>query len=176
MNYHEDAPLAPAGKSRFRQRMNRWAALGLFLLASFTAATIGGVATVESVRSWYPTLVKPAWNPPAAVFGPVWTLLYTAMSVAAWRIGLRREQPGTKAALRLFFVSLGLNALWSVLFFGLHQPGWALLEILLLWASLVALLIRFWRLDAIASWLWALYVAWVTFATALNAAIAWLNR
>ena len=156
--------------------MNRWLALGLFLLASFTAAAIGGFATAESVRTWYPTLVKPAWNPPAAIFGPVWTLLYTAMSIAAWRIWLHRDQPGARPALRLFFVSLGLNALWSVLFFGLHRPGWALLEVLLLWASLVALLVRFGRLDKAAGWLWAPYVAWVSFATALNAAIVWLNR
>jgi len=156
--------------------MNRWLALGLFLLASFTAAAIGGFATAESVRTWYPTLVKPAWNPPAAIFGPVWTLLYTAMSIAAWRIWLHRDQPGARPALRLFLVSLGLNALWSVLFFGLHRPGWALLEVLLLWASLVALLVRFGRLDKAAGWLWAPYAAWVSFATALNAAIVWLNR
>ncbi len=78
--------------------------------------------------------------------------------------------------LRLFFVSLGLNALWSVLFFGLHRPGWALGEVLLLWVCLVTLLVRFRRLDEIAGWLWAPYVAWVSFATALNAAIVWLNR
>jgi tryptophan-rich sensory protein len=156
--------------------MNRWGALILFLLASFTAAAIGGYATVESVRTWYPTLVKPAWNPPAAVFGPAWTLLYTLMSLAAWRIWLRRELPGAKCALRLFFVSLALNALWSVLFFGLHRPGWALLEVLLFWATLVALLVRFRRLDPVAGWLWSPYVAWVSFATALNAAIWWLNR
>ena len=156
--------------------MNRWAALLLFLLASFTAATIGGQATADSVRSWYPTLAKPGWNPPAAVFAPVWTLLYVAMSVAAWRVWLRRDLPGAGPALRLFFVSLGLNALWSVLFFGLHRPGWALLEILLFWCSLVAVLGRFRRLDTAAGWLWLPYVAWVSFATLLNAAIWWLNR
>ena len=156
--------------------MNRWLALGHFLLASLTAAAIGGFATAESVRTWYPTLAKPAWNPPAAIFGPVWTLLYTAMSIAAWRIWLRRDQPGARPVLRLFFVSLGLNALWSVLFFGLHRPGWALGEVLLLWVCLVTLLVRFRRLDEIAGWLWAPYVAWVSFATALNAAIVWLNR
>jgi len=156
--------------------MNRWLALLLFLLASFTAAAIGGYATADSVRTWYPTLVKPTWNPPSAVFGPVWTLLYTMMSLAAWRIWLRRELPDARPALRLFFVSLGLNALWSVLFFGLHRPGWALLEILLFWVSLVSLLGRFRRLDAVAGWLWVPYVAWVTFATVLNAAVWWLNR
>jgi benzodiazapine receptor len=156
--------------------MNRWFALLLFLLASFTAAAIGGYATAESVRTWYPTLVKPSWNPPAAVFGPIWTLLYTGMSIAAWRSWLRRDLPGVPCTLRLFFVSLVLNALWSVLFFGCHQPGWALLEIVLLWSTLIILLIRFRRVDAIAGWLWTPDVAWVSFATALNAAIWWLNR
>ena len=156
--------------------MNRWAVLLLFLLASFTAAAIGGFATAESVRTWYPTLVKPVWNPPAAVFGPVWTLLYVAMSIAAWRIWLRAEAPGAKPARRLFFVSLGLNALWSVLFFGLHQPGWAFLEVLLFGACLVTLLVKFRRLDAVAGWLWTPYVAWVSFASVLNGAIWWLNR
>lgn len=156
--------------------MNRWIALLFFLLASFTAAAIGGYATAESVRTWYPTLVKPSWNPPAVVFAPVWSLLYTAMSIAAWRSWLKRDRPGVPCTLRLFFVSLVLNALWSVLFFGLHQPGWALLEVVLLWSTLVTLLVRFRRVDVIAGWLWAPYVAWVSFATALNAAIWWLNR
>ena len=110
------------------------------------------------------------------VFAPVWTLLYTAMSVAAWRSWLRRDLPGVPCTLRLFLVSLVLNALWSVLFFGLHQPGWALAEVVLLWLTLVTLLVRFRRVDVIAGWLWTPYVAWVSFATALNAAIWWLNR
>ncbi len=156
--------------------MNRWLALLLFLLVSFTAAAIGGYATADAVRTWYPTLVKPTWNPPSFLFAPVWTLLYIAMSVAAWRVWLRRELPGVRSALRLFFASLFLNALWSVLFFGLHRPGWALLEVLVFWGTLVALLGRFRRLDAVAGWLWVPYVAWVSFATVLNAAVWWLNR
>lgn len=155
--------------------MNRWLALFLFLLASFTASAIGGYATFESVRTWYPTLVKPSWNPPSAVFGPMWTLLYVLMSVAAWRIWLKRDVPGARVALRFFFVSLVLNALWSVLFFGLHSPGWALLDNAFLWATLVFLQNRFARIDRVAGWLWAPYLAWVTFAVALNAAIWRLN-
>jgi len=175
MNYHPLAPLAPPGAGEFPERMNRWIALALFLLASFSAAAIGGYATFDPVRTWYPSLVRPAWNPPAALFGPVWTLLYTAMSFAAWRIWLRRELAGARPALWLFCASLGLNALWSVLFFGCRQPGWALLEVLLLWVCLVMLQFRFARLDPVAGWLWAPYLAWVSFATALNAAIWRLN-
>lgn len=156
--------------------MNRWLVLGLFLAAAFAASGIGGYATFHSVQTWYPTLTKPSWNPPSWVFGPVWTLLYILMSVAAWRVWLRRETPGAPAAVRLYFVSLALNALWSVLFFGLRHPDWALAEVVVFWASLVALQLRFRRIDAVAGWLWAPYLAWVTFATGLNATIWWLNR
>jgi tryptophan-rich sensory protein len=155
--------------------MNRWAALGLFFLAAFSAAAIGGYVTAGSVRTWYPTLVKPSWNPPAAVFGPVWTLLYAAMSVAAWRIWLRRAEPGARTALRWFYASLVLNTSWSVVFFGLHQPGWAFLNIVLLWGALVTLQFRFARRDAVAGWLWAPYLAWVSFASVLNLTIWRLN-
>lgn len=155
---------------------NRWLALLGFIVASFLAAGIGGAATAENVRSWYPSLTKPSWTPPSWVFGPAWTLLYALMSVAAWRIWLIRERPGVKGALALHFVQLALNALWSVLFFGLKQPGFALVEIIILWLILLTLLRAFWRLDRGAGWLWLPYVAWVTFATALNASIWWLNR
>lgn len=153
-----------------------WLALGGFLLASFTAAGIGGSATAESVQTWYPLLTKPAWNPPAWVFGPAWTLLYILMSVAAWRIWQRRTLPGARRALGLFFGQLALNALWSVLFFGLQRPDLALAEILLLWLLLVVIQRAFWKIDRVAGWLWTPYLAWVTFATTLNAAIWCLNR
>ncbi len=156
--------------------VQRWLALLGFLAASFAAAAIGGAATAEHVRTWYPTLAKPSWTPPGWVFGPAWTLLYILMSVAAWRIWRRRELPGARAALRLHFVQLVLNALWSVLFFGLMRPGLALVEIVILWTLLVVILRAFLRLDRVAGLLWLPYVAWVTFATALNASIWWLNR
>jgi len=155
----------------------RWLELAGFLLASFTAAAIGGRATAESVQTWYPLLTKPAWNPPAWVFGPAWTLLYILMSVAAWRIWQRRDNsPGARRALGLFFTQLAFNALWSVLFFGLQRPDLALAEILLLWLLLLLTQRAFWRIDRVAGWLWLPYLAWVSFATTLNAAIWWLNR
>lgn len=159
-------------------KSNKYSALVLigFLLASFTAAAIGGIATADNVRTWYPEINKPTWNPPAWLFGPVWTVLYVFMSIAAWRIWRRQDQPGAKPALRLFFVQLVLNALWSLLFFGLHSPGWALVEIIILWSLLAHLQGRFWRLDRVAGSLWAPYLAWVSFATFLNATIWWLNR
>ena len=151
-------------------------ALFKFLAASLVAAGIASLATAASVASWYPTLAKPAWNPPAAVFGPVWTLLYVLMSIAAWRVWLRRDDPLARNPLAGFFAQLALNALWSVLFFGLRQPALAFAEILLLWLLLAWLQLHFARIDRLAALLWLPYLAWVSFAAALNGAIWHLNR
>jgi tryptophan-rich sensory protein len=147
-----------------------------FVVASFCAAAIGGAATATSVQTWYRTLHKPAWNPPDWLFGPGWTLLYLLMAVAAWRVWRRSESPAARATLGLFGAQLALNALWSVLFFGLRQPGWAFAEVLVLLTVLVALLARFWRADRVAGVLWLPYVAWVGFASVLNGTVWWLNR
>lgn len=156
--------------------MNRWLALVLFIIAAFATSAIGGLATASSVGTWYPTLNKPSWNPPAWIFGPVWSLLYIAMSVAAWRVWLvRATAPGAGWTLRLWFAQLLLNALWSVLFFGLRSPGAAVIEIVPLWYLLVALQIRLARTDRVAAFLWAPYLAWVSFAAFLNFTIWRLN-
>jgi len=141
--------------------------------AAFAAGLIGSAATFENVRAWYPSLVKPSWNPPNWIFGPVWTTLYVLMGTAAWRVW--RTGPAAKPLLIGYFVHLVPNALWSILFFGLKQPTWALADIVLLWGLLVWLLLRFWRTDRLAAVIWLPYVFWVTFATALNAAIVHLN-
>lgn len=141
--------------------------------AALLAGAIGSAATFENVRTWYPGLVKPAWNPPNWIFGPVWTTLYLLMGTAAWRVW--RTGPAARPLLRGYFLQLGVNALWSVLFFGLKQPAWALVDVIVLWLLLVWLLAGFWRADRVAGVLWLPYVAWVSFATALNLAIVRLN-
>ena len=151
-------------------------ALTAFLLATFLAGGIGSWATFENVRSWYPSLVKPSWNPPSWVFGPVWTCLYVLMSCAAWRVWRLREGVAARRVVIAYGGHLVLNALWSVLFFGLRRPGLALLEILVLWGVLAAFQRWFWREDRVAALLWAPYLAWVSFATVLNATLWWLNR
>ncbi len=151
-----------------------WPALAGFIGAAFVAGAIGSWATIENVRAWYPGLVKPAWNPPGWVFAPVWTTLYVLMGVAAGR-SWRADGPGARLLTRLYFVQLALNALWSVLFFALKKPGWALIDIALLWLLLVRLQAGLWRADRTAGALWLPYLLWVTFAAALNAAIVRLN-
>jgi translocator protein len=157
-------------------RTNRWIALSLFLLAAFVVAAIGGLATASSVRTWYPLLNKPSWTPPSWLFGPAWTTLYVLMSVAAWRIWSLPAQTSRTTVLRLHALQLGLNALWSVLFFGLQRPDLALVEVGTLWLVLAYLQRRLWPLDRLAAALWLPYLAWVSFASALNASVWWLNR
>ena len=154
----------------------RYPALALFLLATFIAAAIGSAATFQGVATWYPTLAKPAWNPPSWIFGPVWSALYVAMSISAWRVWRKQTGAAARGVLRLYAAQLALNALWSVCFFGLHRPDLALVDIAGLWSLLVVALVRFWRADRVGGALWAPYVAWVTFASVLNATIWWLNR
>ena len=151
-----------------------WGALIGFIGASFVAGAIGSWATFPNVRTWYPLLNKPAWNPPGWLFAPVWTTLYILMGLAIWR-GWRTRSPAAPGLVRLYFVQLALNAPWSVLFFALRQPAWALVEIVALWGILVWLQAGLWRTDRLAAVLWLPYVLWVSFATALNTAIVRLN-
>ena len=142
-----------------------------------TVAGLSGYATARGVADWYPTLEKPGFNPPSWVFGPVWTVLYVMMGVAVfviWKKGIHAD--GVKLALTVFAVQLALNGLWSILFFGLRAPGWALMEIVLLWTAIGGTILLFKRVDPVAAWLLAPYWLWVSFASLLNASLWWLNR
>lgn len=157
-------------------KMSRWAPLALFLLLALFAATIGGLATASSVKTWYPSLAKPVWTPPNGIFGPVWTLLYIAMAVATWRVWRVQSPIDSRHTTRLYAAQLALNALWSILFFGLHRPGAALIDVIVLWLVLIRIYVRFRAVDRIAGWLWLPYLLWVSYATLLNAAVWELNR
>jgi tryptophan-rich sensory protein len=157
-------------------RPARYLALLGFLAAAFIAGGIGSAATFENVRSWYPSLQKPSWTPPNWLFGPVWTCLYVAMSVAAWRVWRRSEGSAARTELTLYAAQITLNLFWSIVFFGLRNPALGLIDIVLLWSLLLTMQIRFFRADRIAALLWLPYLLWVSFATALNASIWWLNR
>jgi translocator protein len=144
-----------------------------WLALSFSAAALG---SLFMPGDWYAALRKPAWNPPNWIFGPVWTVLYIVMAVAAWLVWRRGGFAAHRVALGLYVTQLGFNAAWSPLFFGLRHPALAFGDILLLWLSLLATTIAFWRVRPLAGMLLLPYLAWVTFASALNGALWMLNR
>jgi tryptophan-rich sensory protein len=146
------------------------AGLVAWLVASFVAAGIGAAAAIDAAP-FYAQLVRPAWAPPASLFGPVWTALYLLMALAAWLVWRVGGFRAARTALALFFVQLALNALWSWLFFAWHRGGLALADIVVLWAAIVATLLAFWRIRPLAGALLVPYLLWVGFATALNFAV-----
>jgi len=159
-----------------RRRSSEILGLGVMLALTFVAAGVGAAATTPAVRLWYPSLAKPWWTPPAWLFGPVWTTLYIGMATAAWLVWRRAGMRGARNALGLFVAQLALNALWSVLFFGMRRPDLALMEIALLWLSVLATMVAFARHSRLAGLLFIPYLSWVTFAAALNGAFWWMNR
>jgi len=146
--------------------------LVLWLAASLAAGWIG---SRFMPGEWYASLAKPAWTPPSAVFGPVWTALYVLMGVAAWLVWRKAGFSGAPVALGLFVTQLALNALWSYLFFGAHRPGAAFAEIVVLWCVILATAIGFWRIRPAAAALLIPYLCWVGFASALNFQLWRLN-
>lgn len=140
--------------------------VGAFAL-TFAAAAIGARASAGA-SEFYASLVRPAWAPPASVFGPVWTVLYIGIALAGFRVWRSRMAPSHGPALVLFITQLVLNALWSVLFFGLHQGALAFADIVLLLLTIAATTMLFWRIDRLAGALFVPYLAWVAFAAALN--------
>lgn len=162
------APAEPPSHPLGRQML---ALLGWVLLC-FAAATLGGLFMPGE---WYASLRKPAWNPPSWVFGPVWTALYTMMAVAAWLVWRHGGFTAQRRPLAWFLAQLGLNAAWTPLFFGLKQPGWAFVEIVLLWLAIAMTLWSFRSVNRLAAWLLAPYLAWVSFAATLNFTLWRLN-
>lgn len=148
----------------------RWGGLILWLLVCFVAAAIGAAASIEAPQ-FYAQLHKPGWAPPAAAFGPVWSLLYALMGVAAWLVWRRADAAGRRNALRLFLFQLGVNALWSWVFFVWHLGLPAFVHILLLWLLVAATLLLFWRISRLAGALLLPYLLWISFAAALCGSI-----
>ena len=151
-------------------------ALGLagWLLLTFVAAAIGAFASIDA-GAFYGELMRPSWAPPGWIFGPVWSTLYVLMAVAAWWVWRARGFGGARIALMLFIAQLAANALWSWLFFVWHQGGLAFAEVLLLWGMIAATVVAFWRVSRLAAALLLPYLAWVTFAAALNFTVWKLN-
>ncbi len=137
---------------------------------------LSGIATAEGVSGWYQTVQKPSFNPPSWVFGPVWTLLYLLMGAALFFIWNAPKSEWRNLALLFFFAQLTLNFFWSFLFFKFHWLGWALVEIVLLWLCILAMIYALYRLKPLWAFSQIPYLLWVSFATALNAAFWWINR
>ena len=158
--------------------MNRYLKILIFVATCLGVGFVSSYATQSGVNTWFPTLEKPSFNPPNWLFAPVWSLLYLLMGVAAGRVWDRIDfdRENVKKALILFWIQLALNALWSVLFFYFHNPLLALIEIILLWLLIYETHVKFKAIDKIAGWLFIPYLAWVAFATVLNASLWWLNR
>ena len=151
------------------------AGLVVAIVVCFAAAAVGGWATTSSVDGWYAELNKPTWNPPNWIFGPVWTVLYLMMAIAVWLVWNRSGFRKSKIALGWFVFQLLLNVVWSVFFFGMHQPGFAFVEIIGLWLAIVMTMVVFFSHSRVSVLLLLPYLLWVTFAAFLNYTIWNLN-
>ena len=153
-----------------------WIALPIFTGICFAVGASGSVFTASSVKTWYPRLLKPAGTPPSWLFGPVWSLIYLLMAVAAWLVWRQRIHEDVWSALALFVAQLILNGLWSFVFFGWRRPAAALIEIVVLLAAIAITAMRFAEFSRLAFWLIVPYGTWVLYASYLNFGIWRLNK
>lgn len=157
-------------------KLNSFFKLTIAIVISELAGGIGSFFTISAIPNWYATLVKPTLNPPSWIFGPVWTTLYFLMGIAAflvWNKGWDRKD--VHKALGVFLFQLVLNAMWSIIFFGLHSPFWAFVDIVAMWLAIIWTMTLFYKISKPAMWLLLPYILWVSFATYLNYSILILN-
>jgi tryptophan-rich sensory protein len=160
------------------------AAFAVSVSVPLVLGALGAAVTTPEIPGWYAELDKPSWNPPSWIFGPVWTLLYTTMGIAAWLVWKRgtseeaspAQHSAARSALLLYGIQLMLNAIWSPVFFGLQRIDIALVIIALLLPAIAVTIQRFSRVSQAAAWLLLPYLSWATFATALNCSLWLLNR
>lgn len=140
---------------------------------------VGGIAgyfTVQEIDGWYSTLIKPSFNPPNSIFGPVWTSLYLLMGISLYIIWKSPESEHRKKALQLFTIQLILNFSWSIVFFSFHLLFTAIVVILLLWVFIFIMIKQFKKIKSTAAYINIPYLLWVSFATVLNISLWWLNK
>lgn len=147
--------------------------LAICIAVCLGAGWAGSLLTRPALQPWYGSLTKPHWTPPSWLFGPVWTILYVVMAVAAWLVW--RHSSLSAVPMWLFLLQLLLNVAWSAVFFRFHAPGWAFVEIAVLWCAILLTTIAFGRTVLLAGWLMVPYLLWVSYAGALNFAIWRLN-
>ncbi len=151
---------------------NKYLSLFFILLITFAASAIGSYTTTSFKEPWYSQIVLPIFNPPSWVFGPVWTILYIMMSVAIWKIWINEFN---LKLLKLYFIHLVFNTTWSVIFFGLHQIGVALINLVIIMLFIILLMQRYFVRDKISFYLMIPYLLWSSYALVLNSAIFILN-
>lgn len=157
--------------------MNKAAKLVISILIPVAIGATAGFFTVTGEGSWYQTISKPSWNPPSWIFAPVWTTLYVMMGIALFLVWKSdSSEVLKKTAIILFAVQLALNFCWSFIFFNLEQPAWALVEISMMWVTILLTIFAFGNISKTAAWLLVPYISWVSFATILNYTIWQLNR
>ena len=144
------------------------------LIIPFIASLIGSLFTSSAIPSWYSALNKPFFSPPNWIFAPAWTALYLLMGISLYLVWINKSKL-KKKAVSIFGIQLGLNALWSIIFFGLHAPLFAFIEIILLWLSILFTIIYFYRINKTSAYLLIPYIIWVSFAAVLNFSIFFLN-
>ncbi|MFA6446768.1 MAG: TspO/MBR family protein [Patescibacteria group bacterium] len=158
------------------KKPNHILALVIWLIIPQLFALIGAYFTTPAISGWYATLIKSPLNPPSWVFAPVWTVLFLLMGIAAFLVWKKGDHRKVILALTIFGLQLVLNTLWSIIFFGMHSPGAALVEIVILWIAILATVITFYRVSKPASYLLLPYLLWVSFAAVLNFSIWNLNK
>ncbi len=158
--------------------MQKTLRIATVIITCLAVGYFSSIVTRDNIPTWYALLNKPVFNPPNWVFAPVWTLLYILMGYAAGRIWnkIDTDEATVKRGFVFFLLQLALNALWSFLFFGLHNPMLAFFEVLLLWAMIFETYSQFKKVDKVAAYLLLPYLAWVSYATILTGSIWYLNR
>ena len=151
---------------------NKYLSLFLILIITFSASAIGGFTTASFKEPWYSEIILPSFNPPSWVFAPVWTLLYIMMSFAIWKIWINSFN---LKLLKLYFIHLFFNATWSIAFFGFHQIGLALINIIIILIFIILLMRRYLTRDKISFYLMTPYFLWSSYALILNSTIFILN-
>ena len=151
---------------------NKYLSLFLILLITFTASAIGGFTTTSFKEPWYSEIILPSFNPPSWVFGPVWTTLYIMMSIAIWKIWINSFD---SSILKLYFIHLFFNGTWSIAFFGFHQIGLALINLVIILIYIILLMKKYLNRDKVSFYLMMPYFLWSSYALVLNSSIFILN-
>ncbi len=151
---------------------NKYLSLFFILLITFTASAIGGLVTSSFKEPWYSEIILPSYNPPSWIFGPVWTILYIMMSISIWKVWIDHND---KKILLIYFIHLFFNSIWSVIFFGFHSIGYALINLIIILTFIIILMKIYYNKNLLSFYLMVPYLLWSSYALILNTSIFFLN-